>query len=68
LGKYHAEKLVEAGKTSYAPVALITLDAFVEIVFGQKVEQLRKDQSSREHKIPLSPSKWGKDEREPNPI
>ena len=43
LGKRHREKLVPAGKAFDLVMTVVALDAFVELVTGNKVHQLRKD-------------------------
>ena len=40
LGKGHAEKLIEAGKSSDSVIALVSSHTLVEFVFGQKVYEL----------------------------
>ena len=49
LSKSHAEKLIEARELAQSSMALVTLDAFVEFVLGQEVEELRKDRSASVH-------------------
>jgi len=45
----HAEKLIEAGKPSDSVIALVSSYTLVELVFGQKLYELRKDHSSTVH-------------------
>jgi len=58
LGESHAEKLIVTGKLSDSLVATITAHAFVEIVLGKEVHQLRKDDTSGVHQPSLSTQKW----------
>ena len=43
LGEGHAEKLIPAGEALHLVVAVVPLDAFAELVCGDKVHQLGKD-------------------------
>jgi 3-hydroxyisobutyrate dehydrogenase-like beta-hydroxyacid dehydrogenase len=58
LGEGHAEKLIEAAKSSDSVIALVSSDTIVEFVFGQKVHELREDDSSRIHRSLLSTIRW----------
>lgn len=58
LGESHAEKLIVTGELSDSLVATITAHAFVEIVLGKEVHQLRKDDTSGVHQPSLSTQKW----------
>jgi len=49
LCKGHAKKLIEAGKLAQSSMAPIALDALVEFVLGQEVEELRKNGSASVH-------------------
>ena len=54
----HAEKLIEAGKSSDSVIALIPPDTLVEFVFGQKVHELGENNSPRIHRSLLSMPVW----------
>jgi hypothetical protein len=43
LGKSHAQVLVPAGKAFHLEIAIVLIDAFSELVCGDKIHQLRKD-------------------------
>jgi len=43
LGKCHTEILVPAGEADYLVIAVVSIDAFSELVCGDKVHQLGKD-------------------------
>lgn len=43
LGEGHAEVLVPAGKADHLVIAVVSIDAFSELVCGDKVHQLSKD-------------------------
>ena len=58
LGKSHAEKLIETRESPDSIIALVSSDALVEFVFGEKVHQLRENDSSRIHRSLLSISRW----------
>ena len=58
LSEGHAKKLIEAGKSSDSVIALIPPDTLVEFVFGQKVHELRENDSSRIHRSLLSMLVW----------
>jgi hypothetical protein len=49
LSKSHAEKLIEARELSQSSMAPIAMDAFVEFVLGQEVEELREYGSAGVH-------------------
>ena len=46
LGKSHAEELIVARELSSPVISLVPLNAFVEFVSGQGVQNLREDDSS----------------------
>ena len=52
LGEGHAEVLVPAGKADHLAVAVVLIDAFSELVCGDKVHQLGKDRSPGIHVLP----------------
>jgi hypothetical protein len=54
----HAEKLIAAGEIVDAIIALVTLDALVEFVPGEKVHQLSEDERFGVHKPFLSTLQW----------
>jgi hypothetical protein len=58
LSEGHAKKLIEAGKSSDSVIALIPPDTLVEFVYGQKVHELRENDSSRIHRSLLSVLVW----------
>ena len=58
LSEGHAKKLIEAGKPSDSVIALIPPDTLVEFVFGQKVHELRENDSPRIHRSLLSMVVW----------
>jgi hypothetical protein len=49
LSKSHAEELIEARELSQPSMAPVAMDAFVEFVLGQEVEELREDGSASVH-------------------
>lgn len=57
----HAKKLIEAREISHSSIAVIAMDAFVEFVFGEEIEELRKDDSSLVHEVFLFHKDWKKD-------
>ena len=52
LGEGHAEVLVPAGKADHIAVAVVSIDAFSELVCGDKVHQLCKDCFPGIHALP----------------
>ena len=52
LGECHAEVLVPTGKADYFVVAVVSVDAFSELVCGDKVHQLSKDRFPEIHALP----------------
>ena len=52
LGEGHAEVLVPAGKADHFVIAVVLIDAFSELVCGDKVHQLSKDRSPGIHVLP----------------
>ena len=52
LGKCHAEVLVPAGKADHLVTAVVSIDAFSELVRGDKVHQLGKDRFPGIHAQP----------------
>ena len=63
LGKGHTEELIVAREFSDPVVALIPLNAFVELVSGQEIQDLRKNDSSSMHPPFLSVMGWKKNGR-----
>ena len=49
LSEGHAQELIETGEVANPSIAVIASDATVELVFGQRVDQLRKDVAIVEH-------------------
>jgi len=49
LSESHAEKLIEARKLPQSSMAPVAIDALVEFVLGQEVEELREDGSAGVH-------------------
>ena len=45
----HAQELIETGEVAHPAIAVIARDTTVELVFGQKVDPLRKDVAIVEH-------------------
>ncbi len=58
LSKGHAQKLIEAGKSSDSVIALIPPDTLVEFLLGQKVHELGENDSPRIHRSLLSMVVW----------
>jgi len=52
LGECHAEVLVPAGKADHLVIAVVSIDAFSELVCGDKVHQLGKDRFPGIHVLP----------------
>lgn len=52
LGEGHAEVLVPAGKADHLVIAVVSIDAFSELVCGDKVHQLGKNRSPGIHVLP----------------
>jgi hypothetical protein len=51
LGKRQHEELFVGGEFADAAVAVVTGDAFVELVFGEEVEELNEDGATFVHKV-----------------
>jgi hypothetical protein len=51
LGERQHEKLFVGGEFADAPVAVVTGDTFVELVFGEEVEELGQDGATFVHKV-----------------
>src|SRR3989442_15702774 len=49
LSEGHTEELIETGEVANPSIAVVTCDATVELVFGQKVDQLGEDVAIVEH-------------------
>ena len=54
LRECHAQELIETRKASHSVVSTIKSDAFVELVFGKEVYQLRENDSIDVHGLALS--------------
>jgi hypothetical protein len=54
LSEYHTKELVKTRKVSYMPVATVTMNAGIELTFGQEIKQLSEDGSTRVHWSVLS--------------
>ena len=52
LGECHAEVLVPAGKADHLVIAVVSIDAFSELVCGDKVHQLGKNRFPGIHALP----------------
>ena len=52
LGECHAEVLVPTGKADHLVIAVVSIDAFSELVCGDKVHQLGKDRFPGIHALP----------------
>jgi hypothetical protein len=55
LGEGHAKELIVAGEFSDSPVAMVTIDAFLEFMAGKKVHQLRENSTANVHGKPSFP-------------
>jgi hypothetical protein len=56
LSKSQAKELIATGESSQATIALVAVDAAVELASRQKIHQLRKHELSFEHKTSLATS------------
>ena len=52
LGECHAEELVPAREADHLVIAFVSLDAFSELVRGDKIHQLGKDRFPGIHVLP----------------
>jgi hypothetical protein len=58
LRERHRKKLIETGKRAHAMISSITLDALVELVPGEEIQQLCKNVSTLVHLPLLSIARW----------